>query len=116
MKAHLLTIGDELLIGQTTNTNAAWLGERLSRLGLEVERTVTVGDDPDRMREELDRSTQRADLIVMTGGLGPTHDDVTREVVADALDAPRPHPALLRAPRTADASVGSKACPGARGL
>ena len=88
MKAHLLTIGDELLIGQTTNTNAAWLGERLSRLGLEVERTVTVGDDPDRMREELDRSTQRADLIVLTGGLGPTHDDVTREVVADAFEAP----------------------------
>ncbi len=88
MKAHLLTIGDELLIGQTTNTNAAWLGERLSRLGLEVERTVTVGDDPDRMRDELDRSPQRAELVVLTGGLGPTHDDVTREVVADYFDAP----------------------------
>ena len=55
MRAHLLTIGDELLIGQTTNTNAAWLGDRLSRMGVEVERTVTVGDDPDRMREELDQ-------------------------------------------------------------
>ena len=88
MNAHLLTIGDELLIGQTTNTNAAWLGERLSRLGLEVERTVTVGDDPDRMREELDRSARRADLIVITGGLGPTHDDVTRDVVADYFEAP----------------------------
>jgi len=88
MKAHLLTIGDELLIGQTTNTNAAWLGERLSRLGVEVERTVTVGDDPDRMREELDRSAQRATLLLLTGGLGPTHDDVTREVVADYFDAP----------------------------
>ncbi len=88
MKAHLLTIGDELLIGQTTNTNAAWLGERLSRLGVEVERTVTVGDDPDRMWEELDRSAQRATLLLLTGGLGPTHDDVTREVVADYFDAP----------------------------
>jgi nicotinamide-nucleotide amidase len=88
MKAHLLTIGDELLIGQTTNTNAAWLGDRLSRMGVEVERTVTVGDDPARMREELDRSARRATLLLLTGGLGPTHDDVTREVVADYFDAP----------------------------
>ena len=88
MRAHLLTIGDELLIGQTTNTNAAWLGDRLSRMGVEVERTVTVGDDPDRMREELDRSARRATLLLLTGGLGPTHDDVTREVVADYFDAP----------------------------
>ncbi len=88
MKAHLLTIGDELLIGQTTNTNAAWLGNRLSRLGVAVERTVTVGDDPERMGEELNRSAQRADLLLVTGGLGPTHDDVTREVVAEYFDAP----------------------------
>jgi nicotinamide-nucleotide amidase len=88
MNAHLLTIGDELLIGQTTNTNAAWLGDRLSRLGVEVERTVTVGDDPERMREELDRSARRATLLLLTGGLGPTHDDVTREVVSDYFDAP----------------------------
>jgi nicotinamide-nucleotide amidase len=87
MRAHLLTIGDELLIGQTTNTNAAWLGERLSHMGVEVERTVTVGDDPARMREELDRSARRASLLLLTGGLGPTHDDVTREVVAEYFDA-----------------------------
>ncbi len=88
MRAHLLTIGDELLIGQTTNTNAAWLGERLSLLGLEVERTVTVGDDPERMQEAIDRSARRAQLLLLTGGLGPTHDDLTREVVADYFDAP----------------------------
>ena len=88
MKAHLLTIGDELLIGQTTNTNAAWLGDRLSRLGLQVQRTVTVGDVPGVMRDELDRAVQHADLVVLTGGLGPTHDDVTREVLADYFDAP----------------------------
>jgi len=57
-------------------------------MGVEVERTVTVGDDPDRMREELDRSARRATLLLLTGGLGPTHDDVTREVVADYFDAP----------------------------
>jgi nicotinamide-nucleotide amidase len=88
MKAHLLTIGDELLIGQTANTNAAWLGDRLSRLGLQVERTVTVGDTRATMREELDRATRRAELVLLTGGLGPTHDDVTREVLADYFEAP----------------------------
>jgi nicotinamide-nucleotide amidase len=88
MNAHLLTIGDELLIGQTTNTNAAWLGERLSRLGVQVERTVTVGDDPDMMRDELGRAVRQARLTVLTGGLGPTHDDVTRQVLADYFEAP----------------------------
>jgi nicotinamide-nucleotide amidase len=88
MDAHLLTIGDELLIGQTTNTNAAWLGERLGRLGIPVKRTVTVGDDPSTMREELDRAVRRARLTILTGGLGPTHDDVTREVLADYFEAP----------------------------
>lgn len=88
MKAHLLTIGDELLIGQTTNTNAAWLGERLSRLGLQVERTVTVGDDPEVMGEELERAVEQAHLTILTGGLGPTHDDVTRDVLARSFDAP----------------------------
>ena len=88
MKAHLLTIGDELLIGQTTNTNAAWLGERLSLLGVEVARSVTVGDDPAAMAQELDRAYEDARLVVLTGGLGPTHDDVTREVVADYFNAP----------------------------
>lgn len=88
MNVHLLTIGDELLIGQTENTNAAWLGERLSHMGLQVKRTVTVGDDPDTMREELDRAVHRAQVVLLTGGLGPTHDDVTREVLADYFDAP----------------------------
>ncbi len=88
MNVHLLTIGDELLIGQTENTNAAWLGERLSELGFQMERTVTVGDDPETMREELDRAVHRARVVLLTGGLGPTHDDVTREVLADYFDAP----------------------------
>jgi len=83
MKAQLLTIGDELLIGQTTNTNAAWLGEQLSLLGLRVTRTVTVGDEASAIHEELDRAYDDASLVVTTGGLGPTHDDVTKKVVAD---------------------------------
>ena len=82
MKAHLLTIGDELLIGQTTNTNAAWLGESLSRIGVNVERSVTVGDDAEAIRTELDRAYERASLVLTTGGLGPTHDDMTKSIVA----------------------------------
>ena len=88
MKAQLLTIGDELLIGQTTNTNAAWLGRRLSELGIRVGRTVTVEDARTAILEELDRSYEEARLVICTGGLGPTHDDLTREVVAEYFDAP----------------------------
>ncbi|MEF8817403.1 MAG: competence/damage-inducible protein A [Salinibacter sp.] len=88
MKAQLLTIGDELLIGQTTNTNAAWLGGRLSRLGVRMTRTVTVGDTPDTITQELDRAYEEARLVICTGGLGPTHDDRTRDVVAEYFGAP----------------------------
>jgi len=87
MNAHLLTIGDEILIGQTTNTNAAWLGRRLSRLGVRMGRTVTMSDTRDAIQRELDRAYQDARLVVCTGGLGPTHDDLTREVVADYFNA-----------------------------
>ena len=88
MKAQLLTIGDELLIGQTTNTNAAWLGQRLSALGVRVKRTVTVSDTRAAIQQELDRAYQDVRLVICTGGLGPTHDDVTREVVAEYFDTP----------------------------
>lgn len=88
MKSHLLTIGDELLIGQTTNTNAAWLGEQLSQLGVAVDRTVTVGDQAKVIQTELDRAYQHARLVIVTGGLGPTHDDLTRQAVAEYFDAP----------------------------
>lgn len=87
MKAHLLTIGDELLIGQTTNTNAAWLGEALSQIGVHVERSVTVGDDEAAIVSELDRAYASAQLVITTGGLGPTHDDLTKSIVADYFDA-----------------------------
>jgi len=88
MKAHILTIGDELLIGQTVDANAAWLGEQLSLLGIEITRATTVGDDAHAMRTELDRAYREASLVVTTGGLGPTHDDVTRDVVAGYFETP----------------------------
>jgi nicotinamide-nucleotide amidase len=88
MRAHLLTIGDELLIGQTTNTNAAWLGERLSLMGVRVDRVVTMPDEDDAIRTELDRAYADVPLVVTTGGLGPTHDDVTKTVVANYFGKP----------------------------
>jgi len=87
MRAVLLTIGDELLIGQIINTNAAWLGEQLSESGIDLARIVTVGDDADELHRELDRSIQDSDIVLLTGGLGPTPDDITKDVLADYFDA-----------------------------
>lgn len=88
MKVFLLTIGDELLIGQTVNTNAAWVGEQLSLLGAEVVGSTTVGDEARAIRQALEHGFAEADLVVTTGGLGPTHDDITRQVVADVVGVP----------------------------
>lgn len=82
MKAELITVGDELLIGQVINTNAAWIGEQCSVMGADLVRTVVVGDVIDDIERALSYASQTADLIVITGGLGPTHDDVTKDAVA----------------------------------
>lgn len=87
MRAVILTIGDELLIGQIINTNAAWLGEQLSHSGIDLARIVAVGDDPDELHRELDRSVRDSDLLILTGGLGPTHDDITRNVLSEYFGA-----------------------------
>ena len=96
MKATLLTIGDELLIGQVVNTNAAWLGEQLNLLGIEVVRAVTLGDEEAAIGRELERALSTSDLVLLTGGLGPTHDDITREAVAGFFGVSlRADPAIL---------------------
>ncbi len=83
MKAEIITIGDEILIGQTIDTNSAWLGEQLHLIGVKLNRIVTISDTPEAIRESIDDSFSRADLILMTGGLGPTQDDVTKETLAE---------------------------------
>lgn len=88
MNATLLTIGDELLIGQVVNTNVARLGEQLSALGVTVRRTAVVGDEMADIRGELRRSLGTSDLVLITGGLGPTHDDITKKAIADELGRP----------------------------
>lgn len=79
----LLTVGDELLIGQVVNTNAAWLGERLGLVGIPVERAETVGDTLEAIGRALGRAFADAELCIVTGGLGPTPDDLTVQAVAD---------------------------------
>jgi nicotinamide-nucleotide amidase len=85
--AELISIGDELLIGQVVNTNASWLGQRFSDLGVSLTRVVTVGDDRETIRETVASARERADVVLVTGGLGPTHDDITKEAVASLFGA-----------------------------
>jgi nicotinamide-nucleotide amidase len=84
MRVELLTIGDELLLGDTINANAAWLGQRLAENGLEVGRSVVVGDDLELIIEAVAEALNRADVVITTGGLGPTSDDLTRDALAKA--------------------------------
>ncbi len=81
--AAILTIGDEILIGQVTNTNAAFIGQKLSEAGIEVTRTLVVGDDADEIMRAFREYTRDFNVVLVTGGLGPTHDDITKKVVAD---------------------------------
>ena len=85
MKAEIISIGTELLFGEITDTNASFLAGQLPVLGIDLYWISQVGDNPGRLREVLERAWQRSDLILTTGGLGPTEDDITRETVAGML-------------------------------
>lgn len=88
MKAHLICSGTELLLGQTVNTNAQYLGQELAKLGIDLYEVVTVGDNLGRLSEAIRRGGEKADLVLVSGGLGPTEDDITREALAKGLDVP----------------------------
>jgi len=83
MKAALISIGDELLIGQTINTNAAWLGKELSQIGIPVTNSWTISDDVDVIKDSLDQLIPKVQLIILTGGLGPTKDDLTKHTLTE---------------------------------
>lgn len=85
MRAELLSIGTELLLGQIVDTNSSWLAGRLAALGVDCHWVSTVGDNLGRATEAISRALGRSDLVVCTGGLGPTEDDLTREAIAAAL-------------------------------
>lgn len=88
MRAEIISVGTELLLGQITDTNAAYLARLLASYGVDVLFKQTVGDNLDRVRCAVDLALSRADLVVMTGGLGPTEDDLTAEAVALAAGRP----------------------------
>jgi nicotinamide-nucleotide amidase len=81
MKAEIISIGDELISGKTTNSNAAWMGQEMLLIGVPVVQVTTVGDDAEMIMAALRLAESRADVILLTGGLGPTHDDITRDVM-----------------------------------
>ena len=81
MNAYIISIGDELLIGQTVNTNASFIGEKLSDININVSKIVAVGDDEKIIMDEFKSGLEKSDVVIVSGGLGPTHDDVTRTCV-----------------------------------
>ena len=85
MKAEILSIGTELLMGELTDTNGSWIATQLPPLGIQLQGISIVGDDLPALAEAISRGLQRSDFIFTTGGLGPTQDDLTREAVAAAL-------------------------------
>ncbi|MFO7942498.1 MAG: competence/damage-inducible protein A [Bacillota bacterium] len=84
MRAEIIAVGTELLLGEVLNTNAQYLSSECARLGIDVYHHVTVGDNRSRLVRALAEARERADLVLVTGGLGPTPDDITREAVAEA--------------------------------
>lgn len=83
MQTEIINIGDELLIGQVVNTNASWMSEQLDFAGFPVFRTTVIPDDPQCILDALSESGKRSDLILLTGGLGPTKDDLTKETLCN---------------------------------
>jgi nicotinamide-nucleotide amidase len=81
IRAEVITIGDEILFGQITDTNTAWLGTELTNIGIRVVRKTSVGDQADAILQSLHEAHERADIIIITGGLGPTKDDITKKTL-----------------------------------
>jgi nicotinamide-nucleotide amidase len=86
MKAELISIGDELLIGQTINTNASWLGQLFSANGISVHRVIAISDDQDEIKRTVREAMANCELVIVTGGLGPTKDDITKHTLCDLFN------------------------------
>ncbi len=95
MKAEILSIGTEILLGEIVDTNASYIAARLPAIGIDVYFKAVVGDNLDRLTETIGRALERSDIVICTGGLGPTEDDLTRESIAAVFDEqPAVDPAL----------------------
>lgn len=87
IKATLLSIGDELLIGQTVNTNVSWMGQKLNEIGIDIAHMVTLSDNENDIIEQINIAFQNAQIVLITGGLGPTSDDITRDTLCKLFDS-----------------------------
>ncbi len=87
MKAVIISIGDEILIGQILNTNSSWIAEHLNLLGISVSEMISISDNRNHIIDSLKRYEGRVDLIISTGGLGPTSDDITKSTIAEFFDS-----------------------------
>jgi len=95
MKAEILSIGTEILLGEIVDTNASWIAARLPRIGVDLYFKAVVGDNLDRLTETIGRARERSDIVICTGGLGPTEDDLTREAICAVMgEEPRVDAAL----------------------
>src|SRR3990170_8635292 len=83
MLAEIITIGDEILIGQIVDTNSAWIAKKLNEIGIEVKQISSVSDSREHIINALREAESRADIILITGGLGPTKDDITKKTLCD---------------------------------
>lgn len=86
MKTTIITIGDELLIGQVVDTNSSWIASHMTRAGFEIEEVLTIGDDAEQIKETISLASQKSDVVIMTGGLGPTKDDITKKTLCEYFD------------------------------
>ena len=88
MVAELISVGTEILLGNIVNTNSAYLAEQCALLGLSLYYQTVVGDNEERLAAVLETALERSDVVILTGGLGPTEDDITKEVAAKLLGLP----------------------------
>jgi len=84
--AEIISIGSELLLGQIVDTNATWMAQRLTEIGINLYRKTVVGDNKSRMYDVINQALDRSDVVICGGGLGPTQDDITREVIAEVTN------------------------------
>ena len=96
MLVELVTTGSELLLGEISNSNVQYLSQELNKMGYSVIYHTTVGDNPERMEKALQTALGRADMIITTGGLGPTQGDMTKEITGKVLELPMEYQRKMR--------------------
>lgn len=84
--ATIITIGDELLIGQTIDTNSAWIGQRFNEIGIQIKRRIAISDQESEILSALNEASQYSEIVITTGGLGPTNDDITKDTICKFLE------------------------------